>query len=172
MNFPSTCCQTSVHMDILKGIWDSNTVASSPYIGVSLDNVRSGLSDSPIVFPHLSILPSPQHLPDVEDLAASPPCNLAAGGEVHAAVIGVVPPGPPPVVLPFIWAQDCVRGAGTMCHKQHPGVPVSSTVHLVPRTWSQARPSLLQTSLQAPQAGLSWLKLVSTTLLSSLDTQR
>ena len=62
----------SVHMDTLEGVWDSIMVDSSLHIGVSLDNVRSGLSDSSKVFPHLSILPSPRHLPGVEDLAASP----------------------------------------------------------------------------------------------------
>ena len=51
----------SVHTDscILKGVQDSNNVASSLHIGVSLDNVRSGLSDSSPISPHLSTLPSP-----------------------------------------------------------------------------------------------------------------
>ena len=110
----------SVYTGILKGVRDSNMVANSPHIWVSLDNVRSGLSDSSKVSPRLSTLPSPRHLPGVEDLAASAPFTLAGEGEVHTAVTRVVPQGPPPVVLPFSWARSCMRMGTLAYHIQFP----------------------------------------------------
>ena len=128
----------SVHVDILKGVQDSNMVASSPHIGVSLDNVRSGLSDSS------KVSPPPFHptLPSTSTWCGGsgsvPPCTLVSEGEVHAGVTGMVPPALPQFVLPFNQAQGCVRGACTMCHKQQNGDPAGSPVHLVPHTWSHA----------------------------------
>ena len=132
-------------------VWDITMADSSLHIGVRLDNVSSGLSDSSKVSSHFSILSS--HLPGVEDLAASPPCTPVAEGEVHADVTGVVPPGPPPVDLPFRRARGCIRGAGITCHEQCQGAPADSPVHMVLCTCSQAGPPLLQASFQTPQAG-------------------
>ena len=92
----------SVHTDSLKSVQDNTTVDSSLHKVVKMDNFRSSLSDSSKVSIHFSILPSPQHLTGVKDVAASPTCTPGAEGEVHTSLMGVAPPGPLPVVLPFI----------------------------------------------------------------------
>ena len=92
----------SVHTDSLKSVQDNTMVDSSLHKEVKMDNVRSSLSDSSKASIHFSILPSPQHLTGVEDVAASPTCTPAAEGEVHISLMGVAPPGALPVVLPFI----------------------------------------------------------------------
>ena len=53
---------------------------------------------------------------------------------MHIAVKGVVPPGPPPVVLPFSCAGSCVSGAGTKCYAQQHVAPAGSLLRLVSTT--------------------------------------
>ena len=97
--------------------------------------------------------PLPRHVTDVEDVATSFPCAPEAEDRVHTTVTGVVSQGPSPVGHHFSHAGGFDRGTGTMCHEQDHRAPAGSPVHLVPRRGSQTGPRLIQTNLQAPQAG-------------------